>query len=106
MAESNTIGFDLLDEIPSFVEGVPIEAIHKSESIDQTARDLRAELRRRACLPSFDWTNMGLSNTDDAVVNALKAIVIHLLLLPGDLTDHQQIFVLVGGEKKNCPMFG
>ena len=53
---------------------------------------------------------MGLSNTDDAVVNALKAIVIHLLLLPGDLTDHQQIFVLVGGEKKksgvcdNCPM--
>jgi hypothetical protein len=81
MAKSDSIRFNLADQIDTFVEVVPTDSIHEADAINKTDADLGAKFRIRSGFASFDRTHMRLADTHDAIVNTSAALIIHPLLL-------------------------
>ena len=60
MAKARAVSLYLPDQIAGLVIGIPTDAIHKGDAVNQTGRDLGAKLGGGSGLAAFDRPNMGL----------------------------------------------
>lgn len=60
MAKARAVSLDLPDQIAGLVIGIPTDAIHKGDAVNQTGRDLGAKLGGGPGLTALDRPHMGL----------------------------------------------
>jgi len=83
------IGFDLRDEVQSFVKGVPTQMIDIGQAFAaQADAEFGAEFDRFVQFAAHHGAHVGLTDADDAVVAALGLGSIHVPLLLIQVLDH------------------
>jgi hypothetical protein len=94
----------LMNQILTFVVGIPANPMKEGKAIHYRNTDLRAKFTCSSCFATNDGSNLSLYQVDDPIRNAARLGVEQDALLTVQLADHEKFLPPMRLEaRKACP---
>ena len=90
------------NQVAALVEIAPTGLLQEGEAVDDGKVQFLTELSWIGTFSTLDRPDMGLFQTDNTVVAAVGAVVVHFLLLPVHNRDHSQTVPQPAGKQGVC----